>query len=480
MGTYFLTATAGSLTKNSANFIIKAGTPHLSFSQGPSSTIAGSTISPSVSVLVADTFGNPISGTSVSIQTSSAPALTSGTLTVATNASGFAVFSNLVETAVGTYALTASSTGLSSITSGSFVISLSQTTEAMTFSTPPNPGPTAAGTVLNTVVVTIADKYNNPVTNTVVTISSSGTLNTGNTTATTGPSGTASFSGLSVQQMGTYFLTATAGTLTKNSTNFIIKAGTPHLTFSQGPSSTTAGSTITPSVTVLVADSFNNPISGTSVSIQTSSGTALTSGTLTVATNTSGFAVFSNLVETAVGTYTLTATSTGLSSITSGSFVISLSQTTEAITFSTPPNAGPTAAGLALNTVVVTIADKYNNPVTNTVVTISSSGTLNTGNTTATTGPSGTASFSGLSVQQMGTYFLTATAGTLTKNSTNFIIKAGTAHLTFSQGPSSDHRRQYHHSLRERAGCGLFQQSYIGNIRQYSDHVRAKRLPPAR
>jgi len=69
-----------------------------------------------------------------------------------------------------------------------------------------------------------------------------------------------------------------------------------------------AGNTISPAVSVQVADQFGNAISGVNVSVQTTSGAALTSGTLTVATNAAGLAAFGNLVEKTAGAYTLTAT----------------------------------------------------------------------------------------------------------------------------------------------------------------------------
>ncbi len=434
-GTFTLTATTAALSATSKSFVITAGASQLAFVQQPGSTAAGSVISPSVSVLVADNFGNPKAGTAVSIQTSSTPALSSGTLTVTTSASGLAVFSNLVENKVGTYTLSATSSGLSSVTSGSFVVGISAATETMTFTTEPVVGPTKAGATLNTVVITIADKYGNPAAGSTVTLAlSSGTVSTGNLTATTGSSGTAGFSGLSVQKIGTYFLTATSGSLTAKSTNFVISAGSAGQSFFSfviQPTNVAAGSIVSPSVSVQVADSFGNPLAGVSVSIQTSSGATLSAGTLKVATNAAGLAVFSNLVENLAGTYSLTASApaAGLGSITSNPFTIGLAQTTEAITFLSQPSVGPTKAGSSLNTVTAKVADKFGNPVANDAVTLSISapGTLTAGNVTATTGSDGTVSFSGLSVQKSGTFTLTATAGTIAKKSTGFVIAAGTA-----------------------------------------------------
>ncbi len=146
MGIFTLTAASTGLTSvRSSSFTIKVGDAAVVFlvRQQPSYTIAGNKISPSVSVRVADQYGNPLSGFSVGVQTASGASLApASTLTVSTNAAGVAVFSNLVETTAATYTLSASATGLTAATSNPFTVAPAQ--EKLTFAIPPRPPPSRA------------------------------------------------------------------------------------------------------------------------------------------------------------------------------------------------------------------------------------------------------------------------------------------------------------------------------------------------
>src|SRR5262249_22822265 len=76
------------------------------------------------------------------------------------------------------------------------------------------------------------------------------------------------------------------------------------LSFIQQPTSTTAGSAISPAVTVQAFDQFGKPISGASITLSITGATL--NGT-TTQTTVSGIASYSNLSINLVGTYTLTA-----------------------------------------------------------------------------------------------------------------------------------------------------------------------------
>ena len=95
------------------------------------------------------------------------------------------------------------------------------------------------------------------------------------------------------------------------------------LAFVQQPASTTAGATMTPSVTVQIKDAFGNLTTSTAaVGLAVTGGTATLSGTAT-RPGVAGVASFADLSVTMTGTYTLTATSAGLSGTISTSFTIS-------------------------------------------------------------------------------------------------------------------------------------------------------------
>src|SRR5439155_2208307 len=116
---------------------------------------------------------------------------------------------------------------------------------------------------------------------------------------------------------------ATRGSRSVTSTAFIITpaAGTA-LAFVQQPTQTPGGAWITP-MTVLGTEAFGNPVPNVSVTMALPAGsTATLSGTTTQSTDSSGIATFANLSINIGGTYTLIASSTGLTSATRGSVTV--------------------------------------------------------------------------------------------------------------------------------------------------------------
>ena len=116
--------------------------------------------------------------------------------------------------------------------------------------------------------------------------------------------------------------------------------------------------------------------SGTSVKLALSKGT-LTSGTTPITTDATGQAVFSDLVEDKVGTYSLVASASWAEEHLSNKFKISVGKAT-ALTFLTPPKS--TTAGATLSPFIVAVVDQFGNVVAKagTVIMISENG-LTTG-----------------------------------------------------------------------------------------------------
>ena len=146
-----------------------------------------------------------------------------------------------------------------------------------------------------------------------------GTLTGGS--AVTVASGVATFSSLSINQVGTgYTLTAssTPARTATTSAAFNITAGTgppTKLAFIKGPSNAAAGATISPAVTVAVEDANGNvETTDNATTVSLAIGTNPGGGTLTggsAVTVASGVATFSSLSINNAGTgYTLTASST--------------------------------------------------------------------------------------------------------------------------------------------------------------------------
>jgi hypothetical protein len=217
--------------------------------------------------------------------------------------------------------------------------------------------------------------------------------------------------------------------------------------FTTSPTTVVAGATMTAPV-VQLRDSGNNNVlqSGVSVSvaINTGPGTFDPSAITSETTNSSGQAIFSNLVFDTAGSYTLIATSTGLTSKVSGSFTVSVGAI-EQIALTTVPSTVVSGASVGIG---ATAEDAYGNKES----------TLNTGSVTLSvaTGPAGgalagtvTRTWSGGAVAfsstltTVGNYTLTASytdpvAGLLTATTGSIAVTAGVAKkLGFTQAPST-------------------------------------------
>jgi hypothetical protein len=142
------------------------------------------------------------------------------------------------------------------------------------------------------------------------------------------------------------------GTLTTNAFN-VVPGAPAKLVFTGEPSNAVSGSAIAPAVQVAVEDSSGNVVTGansTSVTLALGAdpGGGTLSGTLTQTTS-SGVATFANLhVDAAASGYTLSASSSGLPSATSGSFAIAapppLAATLVTTNSSHPCSSGATCA----------------------------------------------------------------------------------------------------------------------------------------
>jgi hypothetical protein len=203
------------------------------------------------------------------------------------------------------------------------------------------------------------------------------------------------------------------------------------LVFTQQPPNGETGVALSPPVTVAVRDQFGNTFTGDSSSVVTltlSSGTFAGGGNTATATVSSGVATFGNLVLSAAGTYTLSATDGNLAGATSSAFTI---QTPARLAFIQQPANG--IIGMPLRP-AVTLAVQDASGVTvagdsSTVTLTLSSGTFAGGSNTATaTAVNGVATFGNLVINAAGTYTLAASDGSLTAaTSSAFAITAGTS-----------------------------------------------------
>ncbi len=455
---YTLTASATNLTgATSSAFNVTTGAPaKVAFTVQPVNTAAGVAITPGVQATIEDSQGNTVTTATnqitIAIGTNPSGGVLGGTLALAA-ANGVATFSTLDIIKAGTgYTLTANATGLSGATSSAFNITAGLAANLVFTGQPSNV--TAGSSISPAVTVSVEDALGNVVataTNSITmaigTNPSSGTL--GGTLAVAAVNGVASFSTLNINNTGVgYTLTASAtGFITAASTKFnVTAAAASKLAFTVQPSNVSAGSSITPAVTVSIEDALGNVVTSANSTITLSIGTNPSSGTLsgtTAVAAVNGVATFSTLKINNAGTgYTLAAAD-GAWNGTSAAFNVTVGSASKLV-FRVQPTS--VTAGISISpSVAVSVEDSQGNVVTTATNSITtaigtnpSGGTL--GGTLAVAAVNGVATFQNLSINNAGTgYTLSATAGGLTgATSTAFNVTVGAASkLVFTVQPSS-------------------------------------------
>ena len=352
---YVLTASSTGLTSAASNaFAVSSGAAtQLVFQTQPIGGTADSSLAQQPVVAIKDASGNtvtsgPDSSAAVTISLSSGTSPLNGTLTV--NAiNGIATFTDLSLSTAGAKALTATAT-LSSISrnvaSSPFTIAAGSATQ-LVFQTQPGGGSAGAAWTQQP-VVHVMDSSGNLVTTgpdstaSVTLALSSGTGALAGTAVVTAVGGIATFTGLSLSTAGAGKALSASATLNSvgrsaMSSSFTINPGAAsYLAFGVQPSNGSVNSAL-PSVTVVAKDSYGNVASsfaGTiSLAIGTNPGAATLSGTLSVGA-ASGSSTFTTVVLDEPGAgYTLTATSSGLSSATSTTFDVTVPLTISPTTF---------------------------------------------------------------------------------------------------------------------------------------------------
>src|SRR5207253_1993778 len=324
----------------------------LAFIQQPGNVMAGHQSSPAVKLRAEDAHGNKVArftgNVTVALGNNPGGATLSGTTTVVA-VDGDATFYDLTLDKTGTgYTLAASVSGGALVaTSAAFDVAPGAATQ-LEFTVEPTTA--TAGTALQQVIsaeprTTVADHQISPAVkvraldalgNPVPSFTGSVRIAPGNnpggatlsgTTPVAAVSGVATFFDLSLNKTGTgYTLTASAsGFAPVTSAAFDITPGTAtQLSFTQQPSTTVAGSAISPPVQVTALDAVGNPVPGFTGSVTIAlgnnpGGSTLGGATTVVAVN--GVASFADLSANKTGTNSwLTATATGLSRATSSAF----------------------------------------------------------------------------------------------------------------------------------------------------------------
>jgi hypothetical protein len=343
-GTQSITATDGAKTGTQSGITVNAAAANQVAFSTSSQTITANACSTVITVQAKDAFGNNANPTSTE------------TLALSTNSTGGTFYSNagctttITSTTISTSATSASffykdtKTGTPTITvtgTGAFATTITQgetitagAASKLAFATTPQT--LSAGACSGAITVQSQDASGNPSNpaslETVALSSNSaggsfyndaacGTAITSTSIPTSANTATFFYKDT---KAGSSTITATgsgafASTITQIDT--ITVGPATNLTFVQQPTTTAAGSAITPAVTVQIQDQFGNQTASTAV-VTMSGGGTLTGTTSVAASN--GLATFSNLIPTQAGSFTLAASSSGLTGATSGSFTVTV------------------------------------------------------------------------------------------------------------------------------------------------------------
>jgi len=419
--------------------------------QGSGPVTANGTAASTVTITLLDAFSNPVSGL---VPTFSA------TDTGSTNGYGVCTAADLSGVSVCTLKSTVAETKTLAVTSpvtlsGGSVAFQPGPASQLVYSTQPGGG-VAGAAWSQQPVVEIRDAFGNRVTTgadatRVVTLAlSTGTGTVSGTLTATAVGGIATFSGLSLNLIGTNKVltasaTLTSGAVTVASSAFTItSSAATQLAYSTQPGGGVAGAAWSQQPVVQIQDGQGNPITTGAdatrvVTLALTTGSGAVSGTLT-ATAVAGIATFSGLSLSLIGTNkVLTASATitsGAVAVVSSAFTITHASASQLV-FTTQPSASTVALVPFAQQPIVTVQDTYGNPVT-TGASATASVTLNLqqgagslgGTSLSVSAVSGVASFTGqgLNIDLVGNNkILRATQGLITGDSTTFTITHGMA-----------------------------------------------------
>jgi hypothetical protein len=456
------TTTAG-LTATTSNPITVTALPSAQLvltTAPPSSVVAGAGFGLVVSA--EDNLGNidPTFNGLVTLSLSTNPGGATAQLggTISVNAvGGVATFSGVTLNRVASgYTIQASGGGLS-VTTGPITVTPGAVSQLVVLNPPP--ASVAAGTGFG-LTIQAEDNAGNPSTtfNGTVTLalaSSPSGAALGGTVQATAVSGIATFSGLTLNIASSgYTLRATSNSLTPATTTAItITPGqaTQLLVTGQPPTTVAAGDTF--SLTITAEDAFGNVATGftgsVAVALKNNPGGATASlGGTTSVTAVAGVATFSGLtLNRPASGYTLQATSTGLTSVTTTAITVNTSLATRLVVVTEPPSSVSPLTGF---TIVVRALDNAGNLDTTFKGLVSLTLTNNTtgatlGGTISRAASAGVATFTGLTLDKAGsgyTIVASVSGGALTSATSTAITvtpSAATQLAITTQPPASVH-----------------------------------------
>ncbi len=444
------TVTGAGITGNPVSFTatgLAGPATRIIMNRQPSTTVQSGVIFPiTPRVQVADQYNNAVAtaapGVVITASVLTSPGGSPGIapLTATTSTTGLATFTNFTLTGlVGSYTFQfdASASGFGTVASSAVTLTAGPAT-ALSITTQP-PASASSGVAFSTApVLQLRDGAGNPVTTSGIAITATiasgpGGGSLSNAVATT-VNGAATFTGLTLSgTSGSYTLSFAGTGLTPivSSTIALGAGGGSQLAVVTQPSASAVNGTAFASQPVIeLQDAIGNPVltAGVAVTASIASGGGSLGGTLTVNTNASGQAVFTNLSITGtVGSHTLLFAASGFTGVTSGTINLTAGAPSTVTIQQQPSASAQNTVAFAAQPIAL-VKDQSNNvvPSTGVVASLASgAGTLG-GTLTANTDAFGVASFSNLEITGLiGTRTLKLQAGSASAVTNGVNITAG-------------------------------------------------------
>ena len=347
-------------TRVPVRLTVVSGAERLAFRQVPTTTAAGSPVTPAVTVAGVDRDGAVITTFTGTVTLALAGGPAGATLSGDVSASavnGVATFSGLsLDKAGAGYTLVASTPGMPDETSPSFAITPGAATR-LAFTQQPT-ATTPNTSITPAVTVTALDRYDNVVTGFTAAITITlgrdgsvlGNAQLSGTRTVNAAAGVASFADLKLDQLGSGYtlVAASNGLVSATSERFDItplSGSASEQRFSQQPSAVQEGATMSPPVEVTILDGLGAPVAGFTEPVSLtltggSPGAVLTGATTAIPAN--GVARFSSLGVDRSGTgFRLVARTRGLTDATSAPFDVAAAPTPPGALTVTSSTAGP-------------------------------------------------------------------------------------------------------------------------------------------
>ena len=413
-GSFSITASAPGAASATFTATVTAGPPaSIAVTGGNNqSPTVGTPFAAPLAVTVVDAFGNPVPGAAVAFAGPATGARATFLPGATTDAAGLAQVAATAGTIAGTYAITATVSGLAPV-----MFTVTNAPAAATAISPQagSGQTTRVGTAFtSTLIAAVVDAFGNPVAGVTVSFAAPGSgasAALSPVTAVSNAAGLASSTATANPVSGSY--TATASLAGGASASFAL-TNTPGpaasiAVISGSAQSARVGTGFTDPLIVEVRDALGNVVPNASVDFTVpGSGATATPSASTVATNASGRAQITATAGTVTGSYALTATVAGFAaafSLTNTAGVPASIAMSSGSGQSAQPNIGFAAPLAAI------VRDTFGNPVPGATVSFTAPGgttSATLGAPTAITGSDGIAQITATAKTHTGSYTVTA------------------------------------------------------------------------